>query len=354
MKKIFIMMMLLLGAISMSAQQTTVEGSKFLDNTTVGITVSDINPMVGSWEPNLRVGVQLGKWFTPSVGIEVEDIATFQKATGNGILQSNYIGATGLVNLSNAIWKYNGTPRTFEWGLYSGAGWAHYGYYDAQDLNFFVVRHGAFLNYNLGEKKAWTITWRPGVEYILAGEGLTMKYDVNRGLLHALNFGVTYKFGYKNSLGKKTHNFTRAYTSAEYDAIVQKLYAAESKHDTIVQLQRIYVEQRVEVPVVQKQVLKPHFKCGSADIDATTESALDEVVADMTNTGYDYVITGYASVEGGDETNNALSLNRANVVKDYLVKCGIDESRLTTVGAGPTDAFGTDYEANRLVIISKK
>lgn len=106
----------------MSAQQTTVEGSKVWDNTTIGLTVGDVSPMTGQWSDNLRVGLQLGKWFTPSVGVEVEDIATFQAAHGYGIVAANYIGATGLVNMSNAIWKYQGSPRRVEWGIYTGAG----------------------------------------------------------------------------------------------------------------------------------------------------------------------------------------------------------------------------------------
>ena len=47
-------------------------------------------------------------------------------------------------------------------------------------------------------------------------------------------------------------------------------------------------------------------------------------------------LSGYASIEGTEEHNMQLSEDRANSVKQYLVKKGIDASRVTAKGYGDT------------------
>ena len=45
-------------------------------------------------------------------------------------------------------------------------------------------------------------------------------------------------------------------------------------------------------------------------------------------------ISGHTDNTGSDEINNKLSLERANAVKDYLLKGGIDTVRIRTKGYG--------------------
>jgi len=47
-------------------------------------------------------------------------------------------------------------------------------------------------------------------------------------------------------------------------------------------------------------------------------------------------ISGHTDTVGSDRINNALSLERANAVKDYLISNGIEASRLTAKGYGKT------------------
>lgn len=197
------------------------------------------------------------------------------------------------------------------------------------------------------------MNWRPGVEYAIAGNGAEVQYNINRAVFHLFNFGVTYRFGHKNSVGEKTHHFTPAYTQAEYDAVVQDLYAAQSKRDTVIQLQRVYVEKPVDAtPVVKVVKINPHFVCGKSDLDPTSVAVLDELAAEINGDKCKYVVTGYASVEGGELVNKTLSFDRANTVKKYLVESGIETERLEVVAGGPTDGFGPDYESNRVVVVS--
>ncbi len=65
-----------------------------------------------------------------------------------------------------------------------------------------------------------------------------------------------------------------------------------------------------------------------------------------------FQVIGHTDLHGTDEFNNKLSLERARAVKDYLVKKGIEASRLTIRGAGKTEPkvakTGPEYdEQNR-------
>lgn len=83
------------------------------------------------------------------------------------------------------------------------------------------------------------------------------------------------------------------------------------------------------------------FSVGSAVLSAEGKAALDGIDASGIGT-----ITGYASVDGGEASNLALSRARAQAVADYL---GIDAA---VVGGGETSDFGADLASNRVVVLS--
>lgn len=61
-----------------------------------------------------------------------------------------------------------------------------------------------------------------------------------------------------------------------------------------------------------------------------------------------FEIIGHTDLHGGDEFNNQLSRERAQAIKNHLVKQGIDSERLTTRGAGKTQPkvprLGSPYD----------
>ena len=56
-------------------------------------------------------------------------------------------------------------------------------------------------------------------------------------------------------------------------------------------------------------------------------------------------IDGYTDNSGNTEKNQALSENRANAVKDYFVKKGIDASRITAAGHGQNEPIADNKTA---------
>jgi outer membrane protein OmpA-like peptidoglycan-associated protein len=77
------------------------------------------------------------------------------------------------------------------------------------------------------------------------------------------------------------------------------------------------------------------FASGKADLRGEAAGHLNQLVAFLREyPSRTVVIEGHTDSVGTDEFNNALSQRRADSVRSYLVRQGIDATRLTTVGAG--------------------
>jgi len=118
------------------------------------------------------------------------------------------------------------------------------------------------------------------------------------------------------------------------------------------------VETKKEEPVEEKQpeqapvkeeapepvVEKPNynfknilFEFDSGVLKTESYSVLDQIVREMKkDVAAKFLINGHASIEGSPEHNMALSVDRANSVKLYLVNAGISSDNLTAEGYGAT------------------
>ena len=110
--------------------------------------------------------------------------------------------------------------------------------------------------------------------------------------------------------------------------------------------------------LLAKSLTDLNFKSASKDILASSFPFLDELAKSLV----DYptltlTITGHTDSDGTDEYNQKLSEDRANSVKNYLVKKLIAENRLIAVGKGesePIDNTNTasGKEKNRRVVMT--
>ncbi|MBN9350908.1 MAG: OmpA family protein [Chitinophagaceae bacterium] len=100
------------------------------------------------------------------------------------------------------------------------------------------------------------------------------------------------------------------------------------------------------VEKVNKAAQNIFFNTGSFKLLPKSFTSLKDVVQIMKdNPSYKIAIDGYTDNTGNAGKNQVLSENRANSVKDYLVKNGVDENRITANGHGINDPVASNATA---------
>ena len=112
------------------------------------------------------------------------------------------------------------------------------------------------------------------------------------------------------------------------------------------------VKQEAPQPVVEKpnyNFKNILFEFDSGVLKTESYAVLDQIVREMKkDVTAKFSVNGHASTEGSAEHNMALSVDRANSVKLYLVNAGINPDNLTAVGFGATKPVASnDTEAGR-------
>lgn len=79
--------------------------------------------------------------------------------------------------------------------------------------------------------------------------------------------------------------------------------------------------------------------------DQQTEKNIRSIVELMKSDGKQLLITGHTDSEGDSERNKLLGLNRANRLREILVKRGVDPQRIKTVSAGEDQPIASNETA---------
>ncbi len=372
-------MCLLLGMGIMNAySQTLIDGNKFFDNWSVGVSGGGLTPFSrGNFLKDMRpaVGLELSKQVTPGFGLGVEGMGYINITDSRTAFDGSNVSLLGKFNLMNLLGGYHGRPRVFELEAVLGAGWLH-GYVNGPgDYNAWSTKLGMNLNFNLGEKRAWTLALKPALVYNMEGD-----FDEHQSRFNAQNAcveitaGVVYHF--KNSNGK--HHFTkvRAYDPIEIDALNQDINALRAEvragreelsvaqnnlilaDQKIVQLNRELEDCRNRKPQVQTVVETAKtlesvvtFRQGKSTIDASQLPNVERIATYLNNhKDARVVIKGYASPEGSAEVNARIAEARANAVMSLLVKkYRISAERITAGGQGVGNMF-SEADWNRVSI----
>ena len=396
MKKIFTLCAA--AALAVSATAQTVTESKTFDNWYIGINgglATGIHPsQLGAenhtWAKDImpNAGIRVGRYFTPVFGLAAESNVYFSDLHHAGRTNNNLFGNVtktlvnsintsliATVNFSNWFGGYKGEPRLFELSAVYGLGWGHvFGgkdgsrYYantwnTADKKDFLTSKAGLDFAFNLGSAKAWQLYVEPAVVWNLEGAKKGVRYDANYADFQ-LNVGLVYKF--KNSNG--THNFTIAQLrdQAEIDGLNAKIndlrndlngkdseIAAQNAKNN--DLQKALDECNNKPKYVKPETatnLQPTviFRQGKSVVDKAQYANIELIAQYMKNHPEANVeIKGYASPEGSKELNQKLSEQRAEAVKNILVKkYKISADRLTTKGMGATDKLFEQVEFNRV------
>jgi OmpA-OmpF porin, OOP family len=93
--------------------------------------------------------------------------------------------------------------------------------------------------------------------------------------------------------------------------------------------------------VVDKMALHVNFDFNKATIRKPDDADLQKAIAFIKKyPGFQVSLVGFTDSVGSDAYNLKLSEKRAEAVKDYLVKHGVDGSKISTSGRGKADPVG--------------
>jgi len=383
MKKFFLMLAVAASAMSASAQEpkSGFADAKFWDNWYLGANLGVMSKATDQAvlkNLNPEFGIRLGKWFTPSVGLSAESAFLFgnktrgQQFTDPSLFHAAKVHLLGTINFSNAFGGYTGSPRPFEVIGLAGIGFIHnFGTkpenWTSIDLNMLSSKFGLDFAWNFGSEKEWQFYVEPALTYALGGAAPKQKIQYNSNFANLeLNVGINYYF--KTSNG--THHFLNITEcdQREIDALNNTINDLRNKNAAdqakIAQLQaEIARLTKALRDCENKPVPEPPFEAPTIpsvfyNVNKsliTKQQAENVAVAAQILKNHPELklnIKGYASPEGNAKKNQALSVRRANAVKDLLVKkYGIDESRITAEGCGTTKDKYETYENNRVAML---
>ncbi|MBR1652745.1 MAG: OmpA family protein, partial [Alloprevotella sp.] len=182
-----------------------------------------------------------------------------------------------------------------------------------------------------------------------------------------LRAGLTYHF--KSSNGEHYFTKVRPYDQAEVDGLNARINALRGevadRDSRISDLENEVNDLRNRKPQVVEKIVEKvvegkstnaletavYFQIGKSVIPASQLPSVERVAAYLKNhADSKVVIRGYASKDGPEELNVRLAENRAQAVKNLLVKkYGVAESRIDAAGNGISEMF-SEAEWNRVSI----
>ncbi|MBR1871673.1 MAG: OmpA family protein [Bacteroidales bacterium] len=369
------------------------ETNGFWDNWFIGIgggletswaykmTQFSINP-AGGWFGE----IQVGKWITPSFGVRlknevgVNSVKAYNGSTtatafyGDGTTYWNpYLHFDAMWNISNA---FSGYKETRIWDIipYFQAGVMDFQKFNESKMKEigldFAAGFGIINDFRLGKRVDLYLDLSAPIarskgNFVTPvsenGKDGFLKWFGHLGFVPKVSLGVLINLGRTNF--DRHSSVTPViipvpFTTEQYNALKARVEELEKENAALKdEIEALKNQAPDTVYVGSNNVESPayaFFDMGSAKLDARQKLHLDffcdNVVANLDeNKGL--VVTGSAdSATGSAKRNQQLSEQRANAVKDYLVKKGVDASRIETEVLGGID--GKD-DARRVVISVK-
>lgn len=372
MKKSLLLILSALSLSNLNAQETNLGGNKFCDNWSIGLNGGIVTPMTHSaFFKNARavVGLDVNKQLSPIYGLTLESNWTVNTVSPMAAQYSNTafdafnVMLLNRLNLNNIFTAYKGQPSLFEVELVGGFGWLRLNnfYETGEGANHLASKAGVNFNFNIGEKKAWTVAVKPAIFWDMSMWDAPVahshpNFNANYGNWE-ITAGVAYHF--KNSNGKHYMTKVRAYDAAEVAALNASINTlrqeATAKDDQLrrandaltkeqrksADLEKALQECRNREPKVitnNKKTLESvvTFRQGKTTIDASQQPNVERIATYLRNHKQAKVnVLGYASPEGSAEVNARIAKQRAEAVKNMLVtKYRISESRISAQGQG--------------------
>lgn len=345
------------------AQNAIVQPS-FLSNWSVGVDGGLTTPLKGhSFFQNMRsqYGLHVAKQITPVLGVGVEGAWGVNTSSSKTAFDSQYVGLYGTVNLMNAFCGYQCAPRKFWVDAVVGGGWGHQYVAGPGDNNSLNAKAGLNFNYALTDNVS--ISLKPDVNWRIADDGSAVQFNAKRANFD-LMVGVNYNFGPgfecavcppdltgELALANERINELRAGVVAA----AADLAASNAANAALEAQLAAALSQPAQVKVVSDTTFSSvrfvFFRIGQSKVSADQLPNV-EMIADYMkhNPESTVVIKGYASQDGNLEFNERLAKNRAESVKDVLIKkYGVKADRIKAEGQGIGHMF-KEESWNRVAI----
>lgn len=374
MKKLIFMLVALFATISLSAQ--TVSSSRWSDNiyVSVGTGASSWLHPIDMGHNGFRDGIhsvsslRVGKYVTPVVGFELD--GEVGMAYHDKFVDHTTVGGNLLFNVNNMVHKYKGQPDKVEVVPFVGIGWRHTYDYITNNIS---VKTGTQVNFNMGSARKWQINIIPTINYILTDNGFTdgptgqPNFDSQRAYLNC-QVGVTYKL--MNSNG--SHNFTLCpytYTSVDYEklkslltetnSMVTKMDKSNKDYETLLMEKQKEIDNLLARDMVVENVVYVNsavgFEIGKSKVLNVHHATLQTLADAVKNTDTKLTVVGYADAKTGTKARNLkLSQERADNVKNLLVKMGVKPDNINVIAKGDTEQPFSENDTNRAVIFITK
>lgn len=329
------------------------------------------NDHIGKFKDRVAptINVSVGKWVTPGLavrmqysGLQVKGFTHSETAPyivggprddGSYKQRWDYMNLHGdlMINLNALFGGYN-PDRVYEIIPYIGAGWAH---------SYTRPRVDA-ATFNAGIINRFRLSSAVDLQLELSATGLEGKFDGERGgkrdydgILGA-TLGITYYFptrGFQRPMPQLISEIELDQMRAQMNAMAA---ANMELQQQLANAQQPVEVQETEAVVVTDANIAPRtvfFTIGSDRLSPQAEMNLSYLAEKMKQfPDTKYTVNGYAdSATGTPSLNERLSMQRAQAVKDLLVrKYGISADRLTVAAGGGVDKFGQPI-LNRVVLV---
>ena len=385
MKKLFLGLAAAMLTVSASAQKTTITSNKAGDNWYVGLNAGVATPVskfnVGTEEWGRlkgfapKLGVRVGKNLTTVFGLALDADLYIESSEKSMMKEKTFIDAInvdlmGTFNLSNLFAGYQGQPRCFEVIGLIGGGYSHTYGYAQSGLNAKAAVDFAF---NLGAAKNLQLYIEPA---LVMGQPSPVwanpfrKVNDKWNAIGQVSVGLNYKFG--NSNGSSNFKIEQLRDQAEIDGLNAKInelradnqakdgkIAADGKAIADLKAQLAACQSRPAQTIIEERVIKEMnatlqpiviFRQGKSTIEPAQYASIEMIAKYMKSHPDSKVkIQCFAAPEGSKEVNDRIAKQRAEAVKNVLVKkYKIAANRLEAEGLGATDKLSSENDFNRV------
>ncbi|MGN0223236.1 MAG: OmpA family protein [Muribaculaceae bacterium] len=358
MNKFVALILLMIVAAWPSVAQQAYYRPALTDNWSVGVSAGGIAPLSGDFLANTRgaLGVDLAKDITPAFRLGVDALWSINSSRWPGLMPQStffdhqYVGLYGAVDLL----RLGAADPRFGLAIAAGSGWGHrFATGSTLDSNFFATQAGVLLSMRLSQ--TLSVELHPHFVWNMTDNKLRQSsagYSANRAAF-MLMVGVRYHFGpgfipaplcdpaelvllngQINTLRSQVDGLSTDLANSNSRLIMTEQELRDAR-------QRNGVVREVAVDNHLNTVVDVFFYQGSSTVSPDQMPNVERVAMYLRNNpGWRVEITGYASRDGSNATNNRLARFRADAVKKILIdRYHIAPERITATGKGVGSLF---------------